>query len=119
MIAAARRMVSASLVHHGSMQKNLFTHLLPPLTPSHTPRVLQDLVILKSLIQRHVKYTNSSVGKAILGNWDMEVKSFVKVSHAPPALIAVAIRDYYLISIILPAPPWQHSCMFIGCVPQS
>lgn len=30
----------------------------------------QDINLLRSLIQRHVKYTESDVGKRILANWD-------------------------------------------------
>lgn len=39
----------------------------------------QDLMHLRSLVQRHVKYTNSTVGRRILLDWDAEHKHFVKV----------------------------------------
>ncbi|KAL4421584.1 hypothetical protein ABPG75_010875, partial [Micractinium tetrahymenae] len=39
----------------------------------------QDLTLLRSLIQRHVKYTNSTVGRAILLDWDAASRNFVKV----------------------------------------
>ena len=42
----------------------------------------KDLVMLKSLLQRHVKYTGSSLGKSILANWDEAHKSFVKVGSS-------------------------------------
>ena len=35
--------------------------------------------MLKSLIERHVGFTGSEVGKRILGSWDKEVRKFVKV----------------------------------------
>ena len=52
----------------------------------------EDLVLLKTLIQSHVQYTSSGVGKSILANWDREVNNFVKVggweggegARAPP-----------------------------------
>ena len=40
----------------------------------------QDLTHLRSLIQRHVKYTNSTVGRRILLDWDTESRNFVKVN---------------------------------------
>lgn len=52
-----------------------------PLSPSHRPTP-QDLMHLRSLIQRHVKYTNSTVGRRILLDWDAEHKHFVKVGRA-------------------------------------
>ena len=42
----------------------------------------KDLVTLKSLLQRHVKFTGSSLGKAILAKWEEAHKSFVKVGVA-------------------------------------
>lgn len=38
--------------------------------------------MLRSLIQRHVKYTSSTVGRAILLDWDAASKNFVKVGTA-------------------------------------
>jgi len=38
-----------------------------------------DQKILRTLIQRHVHYTNSEVGKNILSNWDAFLPKFVKV----------------------------------------
>jgi len=38
-----------------------------------------DQNILRTLIQRHVHYTNSSVGKNILDNWEAFLPKFVKV----------------------------------------
>ena len=44
------------------------------------PRLLlQDLTLLRSLVQRHVKYTNSTVGRAILLDWEAASRNFVKV----------------------------------------
>lgn len=47
--------------------------LLPPLAA-----LLQDQDQLRSLIQRHVKYTSSTVGRKILLDWDAEHRNFVK-----------------------------------------
>ena len=38
-----------------------------------------DQNILRTLIQRHVHYTNSSVGRNILDNWEAFLPKFVKV----------------------------------------
>ncbi|MDX8408131.1 MAG: glutamate synthase-related protein, partial [Mariprofundaceae bacterium] len=38
-----------------------------------------DQNILRTLIQRHVHYTDSSIGKSILDNWDAFLPKFVKV----------------------------------------
>ena len=38
-----------------------------------------DQQILRSLIARHVHYTNSAIGKRIMANWDQYVGQFVKV----------------------------------------
>ena len=38
-----------------------------------------DVVLLKSLIQRHVKHTKSTVARSLLANWDSELRNFVKV----------------------------------------
>ncbi len=52
----------------------------PAIKPaSLLPCLLQDLMHLRSLVQRHVKYTNSTVGRRILLDWDAEHKHFVKV----------------------------------------
>jgi glutamate synthase domain-containing protein 3 len=46
---------------------------------------------LKSLIQRHLKFTGSQVARQILLNWDKERVKFVKVGgnlqHTTPPLI--------------------------------
>jgi glutamate synthase (NADPH/NADH) large chain len=34
---------------------------------------------LKGLVQEHLDNTDSAVAKAIIGNWDKEVKNFKKV----------------------------------------
>eukprot|EP01025_Chloroclados_australasicus_P031120 TRINITY_DN3140_c1_g1_i4.p1 TRINITY_DN3140_c1_g1~~TRINITY_DN3140_c1_g1_i4.p1 ORF type:complete len:2248 (+),score=229.22 TRINITY_DN3140_c1_g1_i4:145-6744(+) len=39
----------------------------------------EDISLLKSLIQRHVKYTDSDVGREILAQWDQELPKFKKV----------------------------------------
>ncbi|KAL4855140.1 Glutamate synthase [NADH] [Chlorella vulgaris] len=39
----------------------------------------KDLTALRSLVQRHVKHTDSAVGRAILGDWEAQSKNFVKV----------------------------------------
>lgn len=44
---------------------------------------------LKSLIQRHLKFTGSQVARQILLNWDKERTKFVKV---PPGL-CVCVRE--------------------------
>jgi glutamate synthase (NADH) len=38
-----------------------------------------DVSLLQSLIQRHVKYTGSTLGRKLIENWDTEVKNFMKV----------------------------------------
>ncbi|THG90114.1 glutamate synthase [Alkalihalobacillus alcalophilus ATCC 27647 = CGMCC 1.3604] len=38
-----------------------------------------DLSLLKSMLEKHQSYTNSQVAKSILGNWQNEIKKFVKV----------------------------------------
>lgn len=40
---------------------------------------LADIDELKSLIENHLTYTESSVAKSILQNWDIELPNFVKV----------------------------------------
>jgi glutamate synthase domain-containing protein 3 len=50
-----------------------------PLPPPTSARLPQDLTHLRSLIQRHVKYTNSTVGRAILLDWEAASRNFVKV----------------------------------------
>jgi glutamate synthase domain-containing protein 3 len=39
----------------------------------------EDVRVLKSLIQRHLKFTGSSVARRILINWDKERSAFRKV----------------------------------------
>jgi glutamate synthase domain-containing protein 3 len=38
-----------------------------------------DIAELKQLIEDHLKYTNSTVAKAILTDWESSLKQFVKV----------------------------------------
>ncbi|MBT5573154.1 MAG: glutamate synthase subunit alpha [Nitrosomonadales bacterium] len=38
-----------------------------------------DEIILKSLIEKHLKYTNSSIAKKIIEHWEKELVHFVKV----------------------------------------
>lgn len=45
----------------------------------HTHTCTQDEVTLRSIIQRHVKFTNSALAKRLLADWDGEVGAFVKV----------------------------------------
>tara|TARA_B110000003_G_scaffold276337_1_gene322295 strand:+ start:10 stop:3630 length:3621 start_codon:yes stop_codon:yes gene_type:complete len=40
---------------------------------------LADEVILKTLIEKHGQYTDSSIAKKILSNWDKELENFIKV----------------------------------------
>ena len=40
---------------------------------------LEEYSKIKELLKRHLNYTNSSVAKAILDNFDKELKNFVKV----------------------------------------
>lgn len=42
---------------------------------------------LRSLIQRHVKHTSSTVGRAILLDWDAQSKNFVKVGPSGAPLL--------------------------------
>lgn len=53
-------------------------------------RRLQDERLLKSLIQRHVKYTGSAVAKAMLAKWPSAKSKFVKVF---PHEYARALRE--------------------------
>ena len=39
----------------------------------------QDESLLMSLVQRHLKYTGSTVARALLNNWSMARAAFVKV----------------------------------------
>ena len=39
----------------------------------------EDAQDLKSLIENHVQYTNSSLGKELLTNWETSLKNFVRV----------------------------------------
>ena len=41
--------------------------------------VLEEITELKGLIENHLKYTDSTVAKSILGNWEQELNSFKKV----------------------------------------
>ena len=41
--------------------------------------LFNDELRIKELLKRHLNYTNSSVAKAILDNFDKELKNFVKV----------------------------------------
>jgi hypothetical protein len=41
--------------------------------------LLQDESLVVSLIQRHLKYTGSSLARGVLNDWDNAKKSFVKV----------------------------------------
>lgn len=43
----------------------------------------EDVRQLKSLIQRHLKFTGSQVARKILLNWEKERPKFVKVGHTP------------------------------------
>jgi len=38
-----------------------------------------EMLEIRTLIERHVNYTDSSVGRAVLANWDEAVRQFVKV----------------------------------------
>jgi len=39
----------------------------------------KDILELKNLIERHFKYTQSTVAERILNDWDHQLTSFVKV----------------------------------------
>lgn len=39
----------------------------------------EEAALLKSYIEEHVKFTDSSVGKRVLADWDTSLKHFVKV----------------------------------------
>jgi len=39
----------------------------------------EDILGLKTLIENHHQYTNSSVAKALLYNWEQSLAQFVKV----------------------------------------
>jgi glutamate synthase domain-containing protein 3 len=39
----------------------------------------RDVLVLKELIEKHFKYTQSSVAKGILDNWSQALGQFVKV----------------------------------------
>lgn len=70
------RVLRPLLRHFGEAQPDAGS--LDPSPPLPSPGGLQALTLLRSLIQRHVKYTNSTVGRAILLDWDAASKSFVK-----------------------------------------
>jgi glutamate synthase domain-containing protein 3 len=38
-----------------------------------------DVATIRRLLENHVKFTDSPVAKAILGDWDKELEYFVKV----------------------------------------
>jgi glutamate synthase (NADPH/NADH) large chain len=38
-----------------------------------------EILEIRSLIERHVAYTDSSVGRAVLANWEKSVRQFVRV----------------------------------------
>lgn len=40
---------------------------------------MQDVALVKSLIQRHLKYTTSSLAAKLLADWPNTQKNFVKV----------------------------------------
>ena len=55
----------------------------------------EDAQDLKSLIENHVQYTNSSLGKELLTNWETSLKNFVRVmpTEYKKALRRLAIEE--------------------------
>ena len=39
----------------------------------------KDISDLKLIISKHIEYTDSTLGRKIISNWDAEVKHFIKV----------------------------------------
>lgn len=40
---------------------------------------MQDISLVRSLLQQHVRYTNSSLARSLLANWETTRTDFVKV----------------------------------------
>jgi glutamate synthase (NADPH/NADH) large chain len=57
---------------------------------------MSDEALLKSLIEKHLRYTGSTVALAIMDNWDTQRKHFVKVF---PHEYKRALTDMYAESI--------------------
>ena len=52
----------------------------------------EDLDIVKTLLTRHVQYTQSTVAKNILDNWDYYQSRFVKVMPTDYKRVLAAIK---------------------------
>ena len=53
----------------------------------------EDIAELKDMISKHYEYTNSSVAKDILDNWDSEYSKFVKVIPKDYKKIVTVLKD--------------------------
>ncbi|RKX76346.1 MAG: glutamate synthase subunit alpha, partial [Spirochaetes bacterium] len=53
----------------------------------------EDILVLKTLIERHVEYTDSLVGTRILDSWEESLPSFVKVMPIEYRRALEIIRD--------------------------
>ncbi len=58
------------------------------------PLDAEDAVIVRSLIESHVKGTDSPRGKELLANWDEAVSRFTRVLPAQYARVRAALADY-------------------------
>jgi len=58
------------------------------------PLDAEDAVIVRSLIETHVKETDSPRGKELLANWDEEVTRFTRVLPAQYARVRAALSEY-------------------------
>ena len=56
-----------------------YAAVVPFLSRESHARAPQDESLLMSLVQRHLKYTGSTVARALLNNWSMARAAFVKV----------------------------------------
>ncbi len=57
------------------------------------PLDAEDAVIVRSLIETHVKETDSPRGKELLANWDADVHRFTRVLPAQYARVRAALTD--------------------------
>ena len=53
----------------------------------------EDILELRSLIERHYKYTNSRIAKRVLDDWEKYLGQFVKVMPTDYKRVLLASRE--------------------------
>jgi len=71
--------MSGGIVYVYDPNKNFKENCNPETIDFEKITVEKDIKILRTLIEKHFKYTNSKIAEDILNRWELSVKNFVKV----------------------------------------